>query len=381
MLKHTPVLLVAALVTTAALVGTVGRQVRAELAHSECVGKTYGVPGCPLKQQSQTCGNGTVEDGEECDNGAARNGAGNCSNVCMFLACGDGVVSKELGEECEPKREEVYAIDPATGKLTTVLRFMAASCGTVCTAPVCNGDGVCSGGCTREFKQSCVATPSSPSSEASFQSQSQASSSASSREYVPRCGNSVKDPGEQCDDGNTLDTDGCTIACKLPRCGDGAVQRGEQCDDGNAFDNDGCTNKCAKPACGDGIVQEDEQCDTGGNNSDYLANACRNDCTAPRCGDGVIDNGEECDGGESCTNECVRVKTFASLVMDTPWIGKIAIALSVFGAFLVMLFAFRAIVKRFVRHVAGDDAARSIDEIPLDEIEMPWHTWGNRDNK
>lgn len=178
-----------------------------------------------------------------------------------------------------------------------------------------------------------------------------------------------------------LDTDKCTIACKLPRCGDGAVQKGEECDDGNALDNDDCTNKCAKPICGDGVVQNGEQCDTGGNNSDFLANACRSGCTAPRCGDGVTDNGEECDGGDSCTTDCAKIKTFGAFVLDTPSIGKVAILLSVVGTLLVLLFAFRALVKRFVRHVAGEEVAKSIDEIPLDEIEMPWHTWGNRDNK
>lgn len=369
--------LFATLVATAAYVGVVGSQHRAEVLHADCIGKTYGVPGCPLKQISKTCGDAIVDEGEECDNGSGRNGSGNCSNTCMFLACGDGVVSKELGEECEPMREEIYALDGETNTLTTELRFMAATCGTACKVPVCNDEGVCSGGCKREFKPSCApsAASSSVSSLRPAAQRASASSSMSSEIYVARCGNGKKDVGEQCDDGNQLDTDACTIACKSARCGDGAKQPGEQCDDGNKSDNDDCSNKCTKPACGDGIVQTGEQCDTGGNNSDYLANACRNDCTAPRCGDNVTDNGEECDGGDRCTNECVRIKSFGALFTDTPGAGKAAIALSLGGALLVFIFIFRAIVKRVVRHVAGDEAARSIDEIPLDEIEMPWMKW------
>ena len=46
-----------------------------------------------------------------------------------------------------------------------------------------------------------------------------------------------------------------------PRCGDGHLDAGEECDDGNAVNNDGCTNTCRLPACGDGIVQAGEQCD------------------------------------------------------------------------------------------------------------------------
>ncbi|HMY80659.1 MAG TPA: DUF4215 domain-containing protein [Candidatus Absconditabacterales bacterium] len=55
--------------------------------------------------------------------------------------------------------------------------------------------------------------------------------------------------GEQCDDGNTNDTDGCNTLCKLipqPYCGDGLLQisNNESCDDGNNNNNDGCTNQC-----------------------------------------------------------------------------------------------------------------------------------------
>jgi len=377
--------LLGAFVATMALVATVGQSYRAELTHAECVGKTYGTPGCPLKKASTSCGDGRVDAGEECDNGVVRNGSGNCSKQCLFLACGDGIVSADLGEECEPKRDEVYAIDPETGDLTTELRFMAATCGTTCAVPTCGDDGVCSGGCVRQAKPACGASSSvraaAPASVPASSAASSRAASSSLPAYVPRCGNGVKDAGEQCDDGNATDTDACTIGCKSARCGDGAVQSGETCDDGNKTDNDGCTNRCALPACGDGIVQKNEQCDTGGNNSDYLPNACRSNCAAPRCGDAVVDNGEECDGGDACTADCSRVKSIAGFLEDTPGAGKAAIALSVLGGALVLAFVFRAIVKRFVHKVAGEEAARSIDEIPLDEIEMPWHTWTARDNK
>lgn len=375
---YKPVLGIMALVATCAFVGTYGSQYRAQLTHQECVGKMYGTQGCPLKQVSNSCGDGRVDAGEECDNGAARNGDGNCSAECLFLACGDGIVSDDLGEECEPTREEVYAIDPANGELTTELRFMAAACGTTCTVPDCDDDGACSGGCRRQQKSACAASSSSvrPAAPAlaSQNSKGDRKSSASSV-YIARCGNKQKDPGEQCDDGNGIDTDSCTIACKLPRCGDGSVQQDETCDDGNRIDNDRCTNLCALPACGDAIVQKGEQCDNGGNNSDFLSNACRGDCMAPRCGDNVTDNGEECDGGESCTAECARIKTFGSFLADTPGAGKAAIALSIFGGLLVLAFLFRVVVHRFVGHVAGEQVARSIDDIPLDEIEMPWMKW------
>lgn len=204
---------------------------------------------------------------------------------------------------------------------------------------------------------------------------SSSSAAASSAAYVPRCGNAVRDPGEECDDGNFVDTDGCTIACRKPLCGDGIVQVGEQCDDGNTRDIDGCTRSCTLARCGDGFVQPGESCDSGTANSNIVPDRCRLDCAFPHCGDRVIDRGEECDGGDTCTPECRRLKSAATLLADTPSEGKTAIILSLVGGLFVFSFIFRTFVHRVVRRVAGEKVARSIDDIPLDEIEMPWHKW------
>ncbi len=61
------------------------------------------------------------------------------------------------------------------------------------------------------------------------------------------CGNGAQDEGEQCDDGNTADGDGCSATCELESqgiCGDGFRSPGEQCDDGNTADGDGCSALC-----------------------------------------------------------------------------------------------------------------------------------------
>ena len=65
----------------------------------------------------------------------------------------------------------------------------------------------------------------------------------------PRCGDGHLDPDEECDDGNTVDGDGCTD-CHLPRCGDGVRDPGEQCDDGNDVDTDACNNRCEETCVG-----------------------------------------------------------------------------------------------------------------------------------
>jgi len=34
---------------------------------------------------------------------------------------------------------------------------------------------------------------------------------------LPRCGDGIQDPNEECDDGNNLDGDSCNLDCTLPR--------------------------------------------------------------------------------------------------------------------------------------------------------------------
>ena len=68
------------------------------------------------------------------------------------------------------------------------------------------------------------------------------------------CGDGVINGGEQCDDGNTVDGDGCSSTCQIETppppppptccCGDGTINGGEQCDDGNTKDGDGCSSTC-----------------------------------------------------------------------------------------------------------------------------------------
>lgn len=112
----------------------------------------------------------------------------------------------------------------------------------------------------------------------------------------PGCGDGVVDPGEMCDDRNSISTDACLSACVFARCGDGIVHAGvEACDDNNSVPGDGCTNDCALPSCGNGIVEAGELCDDG---NDIDTDACPSRCLPAICGDGFVHAGfEQCDGG------------------------------------------------------------------------------------
>jgi cysteine-rich repeat protein len=84
------------------------------------------------------------------------------------------------------------------------------------------------------------------------------------------CGDDVQNPGEQCDDGNLVDGDGCDSNCTFTACGNGVVTAGEQCDDGNLAGGDCCGASCQFEASG-------STCDDG--------NPCTNvdACTAGIC--------------------------------------------------------------------------------------------------
>lgn len=125
------------------------------------------------------------------------------------------------------------------------------------------------------------------------------------------CGDGVVDPGESCDDGNQIQTDGCLPGCVLAHCGDGVIRSGseEECDDGNTLSGDGCNAVCLREWCGNGVLEGDEQCDSGDARSDTDPDACRLDCRYPSCGDGVVDSFEACDdANQSTTDDCVACR-------------------------------------------------------------------------
>ncbi|MEZ4365466.1 MAG: kelch repeat-containing protein [Kofleriaceae bacterium] len=143
------------------------------------------------------------------------------------------------------------------------------------------------------------------------------------------CGDGVVDPDEACDDGNTLDGDGCARRCDSDEtCGNGVRDdaAGELCDDGAANSvapDAACRPTCQPSGCGDGVIDPlaGERCDDGGGNSLAPSAACRPTCQPARCGDGVVDDDEVCDDGnvlaaDGCASDCGSDETCGNGVLD-----------------------------------------------------------------
>ncbi|MEC9070918.1 MAG: DUF4215 domain-containing protein, partial [Myxococcota bacterium] len=167
------------------------------------------------------------------------------------------------------------------------------------------------------------------------------------------CGDGVLEGGEQCDDANLANDDGCNAVCAVEDgfdcvgsptsqcsaiCGDGVrIQAYEACDDGNSLGDDGCNADCevdegwaclgaltsvCSAVCGDGLViAPSESCDDG---NQALGDGCSNTCVIETgwscvdspssvcsevCGDGIAVGAEACDDGnqtdcDGCSPTC-----------------------------------------------------------------------------
>lgn len=129
-----------------------------------------------------TCGNGTKEGSEQCDDGNKDN-YDKCQNDCTNGPgdCGDGI--KDWDEQCDDGKSK-------------------------------NGypGSKCSGLCNLKCGNTIIDT----------------------------------DAGEKCDTGNNTGWDGCSKDCQIqpPVCGNTHTEKGETCDDGNTKSGDGCSATC-----------------------------------------------------------------------------------------------------------------------------------------
>lgn len=237
------------------------------------------------------CGNGSVEEGETCDNATENSDilADACRTNCQEASCGDGIIDLRLNETCDDGN-----------------RIDDDGCSNLCRLSSC-GDGVL------QPNEACDDGPDNSDSRPN---------ACRLNCTTARCGDAVTDSDEDCDDGNDLNDDTC-LNCVSARCGDGFIRKNvETCDDKNSASLDGCSDQCriefgfycpGEPSecvsrCGDGLVSSQETCDDANtNDGDY----CAADCSAVtgHCGDNTIQANEICDdgntqNGDECAANC-----------------------------------------------------------------------------
>ncbi|MDX2019604.1 MAG: putative metal-binding motif-containing protein [Deltaproteobacteria bacterium] len=152
-------------------------------------------------------------------NGAVCGEQSICVNQqCAPSRCGDGFVNVLALEECDDGNDMV-------GDGCSLCRFDCKANQECDDTDVCNGSEICD-----LAKHVCGAGTVPAAGTSCTLNQGVAGACNQGQCAKAGCGNSIKDAGEDCDDGNNVDTDGCTSKCTFTCVAD------KDCDNGNACD-------------------------------------------------------------------------------------------------------------------------------------------------
>jgi cysteine-rich repeat protein len=299
--------------------------------------------GCSATCRFETCGDGIRNGTEACDRADPALAIGTCNLDCTLSRCGDHKINRDAGEQCDDgdgnnanDRDCTAAcqVNTCGDGLTDSVgpahveqcddhnRIDGDTCTNQCTLPTC-GDGILEG--IEQCDDGNRASNDGCSSSCRFETCGDAivnNGEACDYALTPEtcnldcttssCGdgklNPHAAPAEECDDGHTVDGDGCSATCQLEHCGNGVIDPFEDCDGANPGTFP-CSDRCRFQVCGNGILDPGEECDLAGDNSN--TGACLTGCTVAVCGDGKVRAGvEQCDDGAAngddadCTSAC-----------------------------------------------------------------------------
>ncbi len=272
------------------------------------------------------CGDGVRTGMEQCDDGNMTNGDGcdadctwTCTTATVATDCGDGNVcngtetctgSGTLMSRCGAGTPPAAGSSCGAGQICVMGACVARRCGDgFVTAPEqCDDGNTMNGdGCDADCTWTCTAaTATADCGDGNLCNGAEVCTSGGT--LMSRCG-----PGMSAMDGTTCDRDMmpatrdiCRMGmCLASRCGDGYRDAGampaEQCDDGNTMNGDGCSATCTvERICGDGVVDPGEMCDDGGGCLDTFECMAAPDCSYMR----VCTPARLCDGGSNDLNTC-----------------------------------------------------------------------------
>jgi cysteine-rich repeat protein len=256
----------------------------------------------PACEATETCGNGVLEANEGCDDG--NNGDfDNCDAACLVEDQAPCNLGDNAGLFGDASCQSGVCDESAEPTPICVSEFVSTTTSTTSTTTMTDPST------TTTLVEPSTTTLPDPSTTTTIM----ASTTSSTMPEITGACCHAKGCSEvtavECAgnfEGTYLGDDtSCTeIGACFAECGNGCIEPGEECDDADTANGDGCDEDCAEENCWNcstGQVTGDSipaVCEGGG------PSQCEEDASCSECGNNEIEAGEQCDDGDTVSQDC-----------------------------------------------------------------------------